>query len=1215
MKKLVLILFLLLTANADAYFYGAEKSSKTVLIGTDISSLESGFSCTGNACLYTAPCPATTGIDPECQYYANKNFKVWRLATAWTGWQQTLGGGLDSTYVGSVKNVLRQAALVGAKVIIDLHSSGKYPGPIGSPGAPTPPQFADLWTKIATTLDGLPGLYGYEPLNEPAFMPTGSSWPTDVQLAINGIRTADTTATIFVDGDAFASAANWLNTLVSPVACGYSTTSPLPTGNDGLKNLNDPSDLLIFTAHGYPDYNSSGTFPIAGSNVNINCSTQIPNTQCTGGENSWQCAQSMGNQLLNIPLTTNVLVDNWTKYVNWCNTSLNPYGEHLKCWLGEAAAPRDDFHWYTVLDTAIAFLQKNNILFTYWTAGPFASSTYGIYPAGLGTPTVFDQSEVAVLTKYSGAQQPGYYFLSGPSRGTASVASSNFTVDYQAYITTSIIITPNDSGAGGTFNPTSTTCAAGYNCVGTFTYTAPGTDVYQIGTTNNAGLMDPAPLGYATISDITTQYPSNYQNVNFVCKVVASYIGPAVLLRKGSDNTQQNFNFKTIHLNSCIDTDAILAWNGQVETDTLVSTSIIVAGTSQYFSDGGVKYTVSGIKFTKIDPSIFLPSAGQYSVTGAGHYRFSSSDIGAKVTISYLLPTYTVTAYDQYNTSHNLTVITADGSQNPSLADQPPFNLECTANHLPCINYLGSNRMDAVSPIPSSTQQSVFGVFAPIVHTGSNLINWDWSGIFDDQFWNNDQWFITGTPFGNGSRLYSQDSEWATISGSWTLGVSSGMRGFTNGILTTQAPAGTTPLALPFGRQNLTMGYQRFGSASGLSAMFGGLMVSQGALTDAAQTAWHNLIDGIFGISSLTSYPFYAPTLQQNIGSANAAPWDGLNELGVGGSDGIGTNFPISAAGQQYFSSLGMNIVRLVVKWEALQPNLCTGNTTFNSTVLAQYQAVINDAESKGMDVLIDNHNFGSYNYSLVSACGSPPDNGKITSATTSTYFVNFWGQLATLYASDPKIKFDLANEPAGLSAASLAILYQTTINQIRTNSFNNYIFTEWGPSFAACSDVPANGGPSFITLTDTQSKLILECHNYLQSGNIDTSEYAVQGSALSDLNGGSPIGTPGGATGFCLTNGCHLWWGEFNEAFTASMYSETSVAFNLMAAYPTVWYGWGEFRADPTGNEMYPGNILPRDFTIPYSNRPLVMPLNTYATGHTWPTASGAWPYNVQFP
>ena len=85
--------------------------------------------------------------------------------------------------------------------------------------------------------------------------------------------------------------------------------------------------------------------------------------------------------------------------------------------------------------------------------------------------------------------------LSGPSTGMASVPSTNFTVTVDNPPTGTVLVTPSDGGAGGTFT-SSTVSITPTVLSATFTYTASSSGVKTITITNNASLSNPTSLTF-----------------------------------------------------------------------------------------------------------------------------------------------------------------------------------------------------------------------------------------------------------------------------------------------------------------------------------------------------------------------------------------------------------------------------------------------------------------------------------------------------------------------------------------------------------------------------------------------------------------------------------------------------------------------------------------------------------------------------------------------
>lgn len=85
--------------------------------------------------------------------------------------------------------------------------------------------------------------------------------------------------------------------------------------------------------------------------------------------------------------------------------------------------------------------------------------------------------------------------MTGPSSGTVSVASTNFTVGANGTITGTVIVTPSDAANGGAFTPTTVSISSA-TPTATFTYTPATVGAKTISSTNNGALTNPANLTY-----------------------------------------------------------------------------------------------------------------------------------------------------------------------------------------------------------------------------------------------------------------------------------------------------------------------------------------------------------------------------------------------------------------------------------------------------------------------------------------------------------------------------------------------------------------------------------------------------------------------------------------------------------------------------------------------------------------------------------------------
>jgi hypothetical protein len=92
--------------------------------------------------------------------------------------------------------------------------------------------------------------------------------------------------------------------------------------------------------------------------------------------------------------------------------------------------------------------------------------------------------------------------MTGPTSGVNGIASTNFTVGANGPITGTVVVTPSDGGAGGTFTPTTKSISSG-TPTGTFTYTPASTGAKTISVTNNGALSNPSNITYTVSASAT----------------------------------------------------------------------------------------------------------------------------------------------------------------------------------------------------------------------------------------------------------------------------------------------------------------------------------------------------------------------------------------------------------------------------------------------------------------------------------------------------------------------------------------------------------------------------------------------------------------------------------------------------------------------------------------------------------------------------------------
>ena len=376
----------------------------------------------------------------EWAYFHSKRLDLVRLPFKWERMQPNISGPLDPFQLSIIRSQLAIAATLNMSVLLDCHNYARYGRLVinGTTGPLTSTAFADLWRRLATELHGLPGLLGYDLMNEPHDMSSLMIWPAAAQAAIDAIRTVDRTTRIYVEGNQWSGAANW--TLLNP---GFP--------------LKDPQNLITYSAHCYLDRDGSGT------------------------HFDWDEETQHG-------VTLNTGVERLQSFVHF--TQLHQVPGHI----GEMGIGMDNEAWFIAYDRALAVMAENQFEHTYWSGGPF----FQTYPMGVDVAfvngRVQDKRQMAVLSKYSHAPSPRVYFLSGPTRGAVGQPSVNFTVDVRGWLQSAIGFRCYDSVRSVPFVQLRTTTE--FNAWMNFSYTAAEAGIYQVYCTNDAGYYDAEPIVY-----------------------------------------------------------------------------------------------------------------------------------------------------------------------------------------------------------------------------------------------------------------------------------------------------------------------------------------------------------------------------------------------------------------------------------------------------------------------------------------------------------------------------------------------------------------------------------------------------------------------------------------------------------------------------------------------------------------------------------------------
>ncbi len=198
----------------------------------------------------------------------------------------------------------------------------------------------------------------------------------------------------------------------------------------------------------------------------------------------------------------------------------------------------------------------------------------------------------------------------------------------------------------------------------------------------------------------------------------------------------------------------------------------------------------------------------------------------------------------------------------------------------------------------------------------------------------------------------------------------------------------------------------------------------------------------------------------------------GLNISGgeFGGTGGVHNqqyHYP-TLSELQFYRDKGVDFVRLPFAWERLQDKL--GGSLDTSGDLRLLKQVLVDAGTLGLDVIIDNHNYGRFNGVALGAAGGP----------TAAQFADFWKKMAIELKDYPALAgYDLMNEPHDMPNSTIwKESAQAATNAIRTVDTVNTIIIE-GDNWSGAHSW-ANSNNATLIINDPANNIVYQAHQYL---------------------------------------------------------------------------------------------------------------------------------------
>ncbi|KAK7949597.1 glycoside hydrolase family 5 protein [Apiospora saccharicola] len=186
---------------------------------------------------------------------------------------------------------------------------------------------------------------------------------------------------------------------------------------------------------------------------------------------------------------------------------------------------------------------------------------------------------------------------------------------------------------------------------------------------------------------------------------------------------------------------------------------------------------------------------------------------------------------------------------------------------------------------------------------------------------------------------------------------------------------------------------------------------------------------------------------------------------------------------KHFVSDLGMNMMRLPISWQFLVNNQLSGSLDANN--LGKYDQLVQSCLKTGAHCMIDIHNFARWNGGVIGQ-GGPTDD----------QFVSLWSQLATKYAGNDKIAFEIMNEPHDLDINIWAQTCQKVVTAIRQAGANSQMILLPGTNFDSAATLVSSGSATAMmgvkNPDGSTDNLVLDIHKYLDEDNSGTHKECV---------------------------------------------------------------------------------------------------------------------------
>jgi endoglucanase len=261
--------------------------------------------------------------------------------------------------------------------------------------------------------------------------------------------------------------------------------------------------------------------------------------------------------------------------------------------------------------------------------------------------------------------------------------------------------------------------------------------------------------------------------------------------------------------------------------------------------------------------------------------------------------------------------------------------------------------------------------------------------------------------------------------------------------------------------------------------------------------------------------------------------------------------FP-SNAEIDYYAGKGMDVIRVPFQWERMQTSLYGA---LNGEEVARMKAVVAYANSKGMAVVLDSHDYGTRTVNGVSYKIG------IDAQAPASSLADFWGRMAAEFKGS-NVLYNIMNEPHYQTAAQQSVINNLAIKAIRDAGATEKILVPGSNWTGAHSWVSGSNDTEVgLGTVDPLNNYAFDVHQYLDSDSSGTSATAVS----------TEVGVQRltKITEWARANDKDLFLGEFGAANNSTALTALDKMVKYMDDNADVWIGatywaggawWGDY-------------------------------------------------------